>query len=287
MRFYKLSKTIDYVTYPIYKQAKSINSSLNNSASSIKDYVFSAVISIVLERSIQELPFVIEAEEAVKQKTATGFQSFIASPITQILATVLLAIIIFLIIPFICRIYRKLTYKGNKSTEEQRSEIKHSYYSIGIPRLIEAKSLIEKTDEISGYTNEKNLMVCEAFDIVHELFDSVMEWKIYDKDYAKDKSNPPQSENSIALVKMIGEFSYETFLEGLRDSLIKLYTIASNNDIRYIKDEAKKHLLSETVFPQNIIQNECLKEKCRNTDSELKKIDDEVEKNKAKPAETT
>ena len=51
MKFNKLVKTIDYVTYPSLQELRKINRSLGDSISKLTDIVFSAVVAAAIDKT--------------------------------------------------------------------------------------------------------------------------------------------------------------------------------------------------------------------------------------------
>lgn len=142
MKFYKLVKSIDYVTYPSYVELQKINRSLGDSFSSIKSAFWSAFLALALDGTFISQWLV---DQICSKSSNSLIVSFSQNPNASKILAVTIALLVFLVI---CSVRFVMSRWGsNKKTVEARNMIVSTFYRVIIPNLIALKSIVQQHDE--------------------------------------------------------------------------------------------------------------------------------------------
>lgn len=217
MRFYKASKSLDYIIHPIYEEVSEIKQSINECLGNFKDCLLSALVSLLMERMYPVIPYIVDARQAVKNNTASAVQCFWANELTELCIVLTLVIVIFFGIPALCGAIRPIINGNGKRTEDQRNAFAEQFYNNWIPQLIEVKSIIEKIAEIQDVqSNERSIFLCEAVFRLEKLTENVAEKQPIAYSYGKDSSTTIRRIDSETIIKLIGgNIAYKSFLHGI------------------------------------------------------------------------
>lgn len=142
MKLFKLIKSVDYVTYPTYREVAEINKKLGDSLDNFRDMLISAIIGIALDTMFISTWLLKFLKCRFPKDTLLG--SFARAEGAGTLLALLIVAAVYLLIKlarYIC--YLKTT---NKDTDEKRAALVHGLYNIIIPQLVETKSIWEQFD---------------------------------------------------------------------------------------------------------------------------------------------
>ena len=213
MKFNKLVKTIDYVTYPSLQELRKINRSLGDSISKLTDIVFSAIVAAAIDKTeLLQLVFTRCSENSrflILRDIANN-----SSPISKETIGTIIAVILGILICVLIRItrwfYVRCRYK-NKRKVTQREGIACDFYKSVIPQLITIKSLLEQHDETNIHDRDTCLLL--LLQVKYEICDMISNLdRIKVLEERKDGS---LLDNSKDVFKLIGSDAYFAVLEEL------------------------------------------------------------------------
>ena len=213
MKFNKLVKTIDYVTYPSLQELRKINRNLGDSISKLTDIFFSAVITVAIDKTELIQLFV---NNTCKNISIPFLQDIIKnhSPISIETFSTIIAIILGILICVSIRIGRWFHVRRkskDKRKVSQREGIARDFYKLVIPQLITIKSLLEQHDESDKQDLQKRYLL--LLQTKYEICDLILildRIKILEID--KDGT---LLKNSKDVLDLIGVDAYNTVLEEL------------------------------------------------------------------------
>lgn len=228
MRLFKLIQSIDYVTYPAYRELARISDTIGNHFSNIRDAIIACIIGTLFEKAPISSTFIGILE-------SKSFFPFLAAKLGSenlpLFTSIILAILVFLIlklIEFICA-----RWGSNKSTKKKRDAIIHEFYSVAIPRMIKVKGLIEKMDEEESCKGQKKrLLLAQARYEVRELYGLILRLKI-----VEHSRNGKQTSASFIVQSRISKFAYTSFMLELLDIIQTIY-----NKISIYEKEAQEDI---------------------------------------------
>lgn len=251
MKFFKLIKSYDYVTYPSYKELKKISLALSSS----KNIIISAIIGKLASGtpiSYEITKKIYFSTSELSQLTTTEVNQLIANKETWV------ALIIALVVYGLIRIKQKIEvlFKNDKATPEQRHELVYEFFNLIVSQLIEVKSLLKQVEERSSLSENKNnyLLLLQATYEITDLHYTLAKMKIIDK----GKSGELTKE-SEAVLYQIGMQTYSKILSEILDSITETYDKLQAYDLDEKKEAIEKlenTLINSTVFPKC----QCVKE---------------------------
>lgn len=213
MKFNKLVKTIDYVTYPSLQELRKINRNLGDSISKLTDLFFSAIVAAAIDKT--EL-IQLAVKKIVAKYQIVSLQNIVNSntPIKLDTLGTIIAIIIGLAILIIIRIarwiYVRCRYK-NKKKVSQREGIFCEFYKLVIPQLVTIKSLLEQHDESEPEAKHKRFLL--LLQVKYEVCDLIMTLdRIKVLEVKKDGT---LFDDSKDVLDLIGSDAYYAVLEEL------------------------------------------------------------------------
>ena len=213
MKFNKLVKTIDYVTYPSLQELRKINRNLGDSISKLTDLILSAIIAIAVDKT--EL-IQLAVTKIVTKHQIVYLHSIVKSntPIKLDTLGTIIAIILGLTVLVIIRIarwiYVRCRYK-NKRKVSQREGIFCDFYKVAIPQLVTIKSLLEQHDESESTDIHKRFLL--LLQVKYEICDLIMTLdRIKVLEVKKDGTLRDDSDSVLGL---IGSDAYYAVLEDL------------------------------------------------------------------------
>lgn len=213
MKFNKLVKTIDYVTYPSLQELRKINRSLGDSISKLTDIICSAIAAVALDKT--EL-----LQLAVTKWCENSRICFIrdiannTSSISKETIGTIIAIIIGILICVVIRIIRWFNVRRrskNKRNVSQREGIACDFYKSIIPQLVTIKSLLEQHNETNNKDQDTRLLL--LLQVKYEICDMISALdriKVLDK-----KKDGTLCDNSKDVLELIGSDAYYAVLEEL------------------------------------------------------------------------
>ena len=222
MKLFKLIKSMDYVTYPIYKELVQISDAIGNSITAFRDMLISTIIGVIFEVT----PISNLVVDYLKEKYPDP-ESFINKFVSYADITVFISILFALIVFFLINLVQFFISRwgSNKNTKRKRDVIVYEFYNVAIPQLIEVKSILEQmNDDDSGEDRKKLLLLLQAKHGVCDLYSLLFGMHIVER----DKSGV-QTTNSRILNSRISMFAYTTFLEELLEILFSIYSELTNN----------------------------------------------------------
>lgn len=213
MKFNKLVKTIDYVTYPSFQELRSINQKLGDSVVTITEIIISAIIAVLLDKTTI-IQFAVTKiadykQNAFLQGIAQNNTPISLSSLSTIIA-IFIGIVVCVLIRIIPWIYVRCRYR-NKRKVSQREDLARAFYKLVIPQLITIKSLIEQHDESDIQSSDKRFLlllqvkyeICDLLTALNGI--SVLEYK----------TNGTLRKDSEDLLRLIGCDSYYAVLTEL------------------------------------------------------------------------
>lgn len=233
MKFFKLIKSIDYVTYPTYKELVKISDAVSNSITSFRDLLISTIVGVLFEITPISTCITTLIQSKYPNTIIGNVAAYKNAPL---IISIMIAIILLGIIKLGKFIYTR--WGSNKNTKKKRDIIVYEFYNIAIPQLIEVKSIVEQINEDeSGERRKKLLLLLQAKYEVQDLYQLISEMNIIEHDHAGS-----QTENSSTLHDRISRCAYCTFLnemleimETIYNELNKQYKNESKSDIEDIR----------------------------------------------------
>lgn len=255
MKFNKLVKTIDYVTYPSLQELRKINRNLGNSISKLTDLFFSAIVAVAIDKT--EL-IQLAVKKIVVKHQIIWLQNIFNSntPIKLDTLGTVIAILIGLAILIIIRIarwiYVRCRYK-NKRKVSQREGVSSDFYKLVIPQLVTIKSLLEQHDESEPEAKHKRFLL--LLQVKYEICDLVLTLdRIKVLEVKKDGT---LLDNSKDVLDLIGSDAYYAVLEELTRcasttrSYLKAYAEKADDLVNSINDTIRSSNAIQTARGQN------------------------------------
>lgn len=205
MKFHKLVKSIDYVTYPALVELRKINNALGDSLSNLFNVFVSTAIGVIME--ITPLSDLL-IERFVKTSNCTKISEFGNNPDASGIIAIFCATFLFCILGIIHFI--KSRWGSNKDTVDERREIAFEFYKVIIPKLISIKSIVEQHDdsEEDKELDKRFLLLLQAKYELIELLHMLSRLKIIE---LKGSTNV-LTRNSKDVLDQIGADAYYTVL---------------------------------------------------------------------------
>ena len=203
MKFHKLVKSIDYVTYPVLVELRKINNTLGNSLSRFRDLIVSAVVGIFFEVTpMSEL--IIEA--ILKKSKCQYIVMFGNYDNADKIIAICLAGLMYSVLWFRHFIIER--WGSNKDTVDERKEIAFEFYKVIIPSLISVKSIVEQHDDSKGNEDKQFLLLLQAKHSLEELICLLSHLNVIEL----DKKTNLLSRDSKDVLDQIGKEAYFTVL---------------------------------------------------------------------------
>ena len=213
MKFYKLIKSIDYVTSPVYEELCAIRKEITNTINDTKSLVISIIAGLLsnsteLFNSVQnKLLLSVEKPNLVK---------FIESDFFRVLCPIIVIVFVYFFIKAFTFFYThvKLSCEENKDSKEKRDILVDRFYHQIIPQLIEIKSLTEKAATLSAQDDERKklLLYLQAKHELKRLLYELKRMQVFEKD-----TTGLMKKDSTILVDRIGDMTYNLVLAELLD----------------------------------------------------------------------
>lgn len=214
MKLFKLIKSMDYVTYPSYKELVKISDAVTNSMSNFRDIIISAIIGLLFETS--PLSGYILAPFKEKFPNLPVWNDVVAYKNLSLFLSILIAVLVFFIIKCASEIYIRI--ESNKSTKRKRDILVYEFYNVAIPQLIEVKSILEQMKEDDSEEERKKvLFLLQAKYEVCELYRFLCDMKVVERDKTGMQTN-----DSSTLYNRISKCAYITFLSEMLDIMFEI-----------------------------------------------------------------
>ena len=228
MKLFKLIKSIDYVSYPAYKELVKISDAVSNSISNFRDMIISTVAGVLFDNTVLSNCILTYLANNVSNSTIKKFAEHENS---SIILSIAIAIMIFVLIKITCFIKKR--WGSNKNTKKKRDILLYEFYNVAIPQLIEVKSIIEQIQEDeSGEKRKKLLLALQAKHEICDLYRSIFDMKIIEKN-----KTGIQTDASHTLSCRISKCAYINFLEEMLDIMYMIYTELSTECHDSVKDD--------------------------------------------------
>lgn len=187
MKFYKLVKSIDYVTYPSLIELRKISTSIGDAISNFQNIILAALLSTILDLSTISKWLVTKIASLWPAQTIVRFSRLEnAGKILSVLIGLFLYSIFFLIR------WIRIRWGSNKNTIGEREQISYDFYKDELPHLIAVKSIIDQHDSKDSDGKEKNketkyLLLLQAKYELSQLIYSLNKIKIIERDKKNNK----------------------------------------------------------------------------------------------------
>lgn len=256
MKFYKLVKSIDYVTYPSLIELRKINASIGDSISNFQNLILAALIATVLELSTISTWLIAKLAE---KWTCQLFINFSQLENAGKILSVAIGIILYLLLFFIRWIRKRCG--SNKDTIDEREQLASDFYKVELPHLIAVKSILVQHDTPPSGSpagkerdNEtKYLLLLQAKYELCQLIVSLNNSKIVERD-----KNGVLTADSSTLLNNIGMDSYTAVIIDVLDCAKDIFTKLEKLVMEKQISETKKSLAT-TIKASSAI-GECLKD---------------------------
>lgn len=242
MKFHKLVKSIDYVTYPVLVELRKINNTLGNSLSNFRNLIISAVIGILFDITPMS-EFIIE--DILKKSKCKFIVMFGNYGDADKIVAICLAGLLYGALCF-WHIIMEL-WGSNKDTVDERKEITFEFYKVVIPSLISVKSIVEQHDDSKGDEDKQFLLLLQAKHELEELLCLLSRLNVIELD---EKTNVLTCDSKDVL-DQIGKEAYFTVLIDILDCIQDVYTKirnCSNKPVKSTLEELNLRFISARVF---------------------------------------
>ena len=244
MKIFKLIKSINYVSYPVYKEIVKISDAVSNSIGSFRDMLIATIVGIMFDKT--------PLSKALLNCIANKFPSDTAERITSnenytILLSIFIAVTIFLLFKLVYII--KTRWGKNNNTKKKRDKLVYEFYNVAIPQLIEIKSIIEEIQENHFMEQRKKtfLLLIAKHEIVN------LNRILYDMRIIENDKTGLQTNDSYTLLSRISKCAYINFVEEMLDILFIIFTELSQHCAESAKEdinEIRTIINSSGVFDQ-------------------------------------
>ncbi len=241
MRFHKLVKSFDYVTYPVLVELRKINRTLGNSLSNLNNIFLSAAIGLLFDITPLSSIIVDKWLKPCKWSFVSNFAQY--SEIDTLVAFSIAGLFLFFLW---VRDYLNLRFGSNKDTVDERNLLVHEFYRVVIPSLISAKSFIKQHDDTDKNDVEKRfLLLLQAKHELEELICILSDMRIIEV----DSKTHILSEDSKNVLAQIGDDIYFTILLDMIKCTLDVYSKirVSGKSISAL-DSLKTQFLAANVF---------------------------------------
>ena len=254
MKLFKLIKSIDYVTYPSYRELVKIRNAVSNSLASFRNILISSMIGVLFE--VAPISDYIVTKFMNNHpvgccKARSDYEN------TSLLISIVVALIAYLIISLVRSVC--IRFRSNKDTKSKRDTLVYEFYKIAIPQLIEVKSILEQMDEKpSRYERKKKLLLLQAKHEICDLYRLVSEMRVIER-----KKMGLLTQESKVLHDRIGKSTYSIFLEEMLETMYDIYSKLSGYNVSKIQDEIeeiKANINEMGIFNEIDDNNERLRE---------------------------
>lgn len=202
MKTFKIIKSMNYVSYPIYQELVKIGGSV----SSFKNVLIAAFVGMLVDKTPLS-SFILEAILCMTKK-----ENLIdCEPKIMENSKIAISIIIALLIFALSQLFHYLSERlgSNKNTRKKQEKIAYEFYNVVIPILIEVKGLVEQAQESEKDGKNNNnikLYLLQALFNMHEL-DKI----VTNMDIKVKKITGKDDKDSRAVLEQINENAYRTF----------------------------------------------------------------------------
>lgn len=246
MKLFKITKSVNYVTYPAYRELVKIRGSVTDAMKSLKDLLMSLIAGYIVNNSI-----IIKAPITCFRNSFPEMSKiiidFLGSEFLSLLLYVIISATCFYIVKFVS--FVASMKNNNKDTNQKREQIRYAFYNVAIPLLIEGKSIIEQYEEDkSDEKKKKLLLLLQAYNCMEELYTMLFSFKVIERDKTGE-----QTPNSCEVYENIGRCAYDTLVAEMLDNICKLYgylIIESREKTIAERDSLKAMLNSHGVFDE-------------------------------------
>ena len=242
MKFHKLVKSIDYVTYPVLIELRKTNNILGNSLSSFRNLIISAVMGVLFDITPMS-EFIIE--DILKKSSFKRIAMFGNCRDADKIIAICLAGLLYGVLYFRHIIMER--WGSNKDTVDERKEITFEFYKVVIPGLISAKSLVEQHDDSKGNEDKQFLLLLQAKHELEELLCLLSRLDVIEID---EKTNL-LTHDSKDVLDQIGKEAYCTVLIEILECIQDVYTKIQNCSSKPVNNtlsELKSRFFSAKVF---------------------------------------
>lgn len=224
MKFYKLIKSIDYVTSPVYEELCAIRKEITNTLNDTKSLVISIIAGLLsnsteLFNSVQnKLLLSVEKPNLVK---------FIESDFFRVLCPITVIVFVYFFIKALTFFYThvKLSCEDNKDSKAKRDILVDKFYHQIIPQLIEIKSLTEKASTLNTQEDERKILLLylQAKHELKNLMCDLENMKVLER-----QTTGLIKKDSAILLDRIGDMTYNLVLAEMLDIINLLFAYFYN-----------------------------------------------------------
>lgn len=242
MKFYKLVKSIDFVTYPVLIELQKINEVLGDSISNFRKMIISAAVGMLFDLTpISSLII----ENIFCNSKISWLSSFAKINNSDTFVAFIIALIFYFVLVLFN--YFSKRWGSNKNTTKERTQIVLKFYTVVIPQLISIKSIIEQHDESFAHDKDKRyLLLLQAKYEICELINILSELNVIEID-----KKGLLTKNSKDVLDQIGPNAYFTILihvlNRAKDIYKRLISCNINHDAAIIESLAAT-LLTARLF---------------------------------------
>lgn len=240
MKLFRLIKSIDYVSYPIYKELVKISNTINNSIGNLRDIIISTIIGILLDSSSLSQNVACKLITLFPCGTFVKVYSWLGVNGMGRILSFSLVVFVFLLLR-LCAFVKDL-FKSNKDTKEKRDILAFEFYNVVLPQLKEIESMIEEINETNKDANN-DLLILRAKHEACDLYKTVFNMKVFEYDSKKQ-----QTKASEIMIQRIGKDAYELFIKELLETMVVIYTLLKGSDYDDASDEIKATFNQTGVF---------------------------------------
>ena len=228
MKLFKLIKSINYVSYPAYKELIKISDAVSNSTANFRDIIISIIAGVLFDNTpLSNYILTYAANNA----SNCVIKNIVEYENSSLILSILIAIIIFVLIKAIYFIMSR--FGSNKNTKKKRDILVHEFYNVAIPQLIEVKSILEQIKERNVCKNrKKTLLLLQAKYEICDLYRNLLNIKFIEK-----SKKGRQTNDSDILSSRISKCAYKNFLEEMLDIMHQIYKELSNDCSDSAKDD--------------------------------------------------
>lgn len=259
MKFFKLIKSIDYVSYPTYKELMKISDAVSNSVAAFRNVLISAIFGVIFDKTPLSEYILTCIANKFPGSTIENIANYENSPV---ILSIIIAVVFLGIFKF--SNFIKERWGSNKNTKKKRDILVHEFYNVAIPQLIEVKSMMEQIkDDTSADKRKKSLLLLQAKYEICDLHESLFDMNIIEKD-----KTGLQTEDSSTLSRRISRCAYTDFLVEMLSIMESIY----KELLTTCRDEAEEDI--EDI--RATINSSVVFGKIKEISSELQNIKDRI-----------
>jgi len=236
MKLFKLIKTSDYVSYPIYKELVKINDSISNSITTFRDVLISTIVGVLFDKTPVSNQLLMFAKSFFPNNIIGEMAQFEGA---SILLSTSIGFLFYGLIKFYHFMKTRLT--SNKNSKRKRDCLVDEFYKLAIPQLIEVKSMLEQVEEIETKDakdlRKKILILLQAKHEICDLYNFIYSMHVIERG-----KKGVQTNDSTILISRISQCAYKNFLEEMLDLLHTIYSNLKMNCCDNAKDDMEKVL---------------------------------------------